>query len=220
MHRGVFAYADGDLSELFARRPEFVHVALGELRDYVLERETAARNTTDDPVTLFRYADALRQYGELGRAESLLRGLRESRRDFAPGRVNYALALALFEQERWEEGTEYYLDAITFMESPAIAHAMWEDIYLIANLDELQRFRQAESVDAYREFLRGFWKRRDINKTDVENERIAVHYERLRNAMSRTCRPAGVEGTTTPTWKGGSGSRLLTMRKPPSTTWG
>ena len=201
--------AENPLYEDALRRLLETHVGLGTLEEYVIEREEEALRATDDPVATFRYADALRQYGELGRAESLLRGLRENHRDFAPGRVNYALALTLYDQERWDEGTEYYLDAITFMEDPVTARAMWEDAYLIADLDELQRFRKAETVQDYRNFLRGFWKKRDITKTTVENERIGIHYKRLAVCW-RTYRLAGIRRT----WNDPDAEGRL--RKPPT----
>jgi tetratricopeptide (TPR) repeat protein len=160
-------------------RLQQVHVERGSLADYLAERAEAARRTPNDPMTTYRYAEALRQSGELGRAEALLRALRESRRDFAPDRVDYSLALVLFDQQRWEEGTEAYLEAVRNLRDEATARAMWEDAYLIANLDQARRFRAARTVEDYREFLLGFWKSRDPTKTTLDNERIGVHYERL-----------------------------------------
>ena len=164
------------------RRLQEVHVELGSFAYYLEERRTAAEADPGDPMATYRYAEALRQSGELGLAEVLLLKLRESRRDFLPGRVNFSLALVLFDREQYEEGTDYYLDAIAFMQNTVPARMMWEDAYLIAKLDEMRRFREAETVEDFRDFFRAFWKRRDPTKTTVDNERIGIHYERLRTA--------------------------------------
>ncbi len=163
-------------------RLQQVHVDRGTLGEYVTERERAAEADPSDEVKTYRYAEALRQNGELGRAEALLRALRENRRDFAPDRVHYSLAICLYDQERWDEGTEEYLQALRLLRDEATARAMWEDAYLIANLEEARRFRAARAVEEYRDFLLGFWKKRDPTKTTLDNERIGVHYQRLATA--------------------------------------
>jgi tetratricopeptide (TPR) repeat protein len=186
-----------------------IHVTRGTLDEYLLHREQVATASAGDPLATFRYAEAIRRYGEIPRAESLLRGLRENHRDFAPGRVLFQLALAYYDQELWEEGTEFYLDAITFMRDEATARMMWEDAHLIADLDELQRFRMAETVEDFRELLRGFWKKRDAIKTTVENERIGVHYERLAVCW-RSYQLAGIRRTWNDPDEDGR------LRKPPT----
>ncbi len=191
------------------RRLQEIHVELGILPRYLAARKEAAEADPGDPMATYRYAEALRQSGELGLAEALLRQLRESRRDFLPGRVNYSLALTLFDGERYEEGTEFYLDAIAFMQNPVPARMMWEDAYLIANLDEMRRFREAETVEDFRDLFRAFWKSRDPTKTTVENERIGVHYERLTIAW-REYQLAGVRAA----WNDPDHNKLL--RLPPT----
>ena len=170
------------LYEDVMRRLLAAYMEAGSLQDYVGNLEAAARATTDDPVLTFRYADALRLNGNSGRAEAMLRGLRERYRDFAPGWVNYTLALTLFEMGEAEDGSIRYLDAITFMKYPAVARAMWEDAIWIADLTQMARFRRAGTVEEYATFLRGFWKEKDPTKTTVDNEVIAIHYDRLRVA--------------------------------------
>lgn len=162
------------------KRLQDLHVKQGSLTSYLEELKTAAIADPNDPMATYRYAEVLRQSGDVGLAEALLLRLRESYRDFLPGRVNYSLALINFEREEYEYGTEYYLDAIAFMQNPVPAHMMWEDVYLIAKLTEMRRFREAETVEQYRDFFRSFWKRRDSTKTTVDNERIGIHYERLK----------------------------------------
>ncbi|MFO7769212.1 MAG: tetratricopeptide repeat protein [bacterium] len=164
------------------RRVQETHVELGTLPRYTARMEEAARGDTGDALATYRWAEALRQMGQTARAEALLKGLRESARDFLPGRVNYSIAMALFEEERWEEGTAYYLDAIRYMSDPTVAHTMWEDILFIAEPVELQRYRRARSVEEYRDLLTGFWKQRDPDRTDAANERVGVHYRRLKDA--------------------------------------
>ncbi len=159
-----------------------INIESRTLDTYLVELDELARTDPDDPVNLYRYADALRMNGDFGRAEAMLRLIGRRWRDFAPGWVSYSLALTLFELEEWGEGTAAYLDAITFMENPALARTMWEDIRYIANLYELARFRRASTVEEYREALRAFWKRRDPTKTSPDNERIGVHYQRLKVA--------------------------------------
>jgi len=158
------------------------HAASGSLPDYLEEVREAALNTTDDPVLLFRYADALRMSGNFGRAEAMLRSLRERYRDFAPGWVNFIHAVTLFEMGVVEDGTTRYLDALSFMTSTAVARAMWDDAIWIADLTEMTRFRRLESIEEYAAFLRGFWKKRDPTKTTVDNDVISIHYERLKDA--------------------------------------
>ena len=162
------------------KRLQELHVKQRTLSYYLEELKTAAMADPNDPMATYRYAEVLRQSGEIGLAEALLLRLRESYRDFLPGRVNFSLALISFEREENEDATGYYLDAITFMQNPIPARMMWEDVYLIAKLDEMRRFREAETVEDFRAFFHSFWKRRDSTKTTVENERIGVHYERLR----------------------------------------
>ncbi len=173
---------DDPLYEDVMRRLLGAHAEQGSLPDYVGVLEAAARATTSDPVLTFRYADALRLSGNTSRAEAMLRGLRERYRDFAPGWVDYTLALTLFEMGEVEDGTTRYLDAITFMKYPAVARAMWEDAIWAANLTQMARFRRVETVEDYANFLRGFWKEKDPTKTTVDNEVIAIHYDRLRVA--------------------------------------
>jgi len=158
------------------------HAAERSLPDYLEELRAAALNTTDDPVLIFRYADALRMSGNFGRAEAMLRSLRERYRDFAPGWVNFIHAVTLFEMEEVEDGTIRYLDAISFMTNTAVARAMWEDAIWIADLGEMTRIRRLETIEEYATFLRGFWKKRDPTKTTVDNDVIATHYERLKVA--------------------------------------
>lgn len=164
------------------RRLLEAHVNHGTLPAYIAELENSARSNLDDPVLTYRYAEALRQSGSLGRAEAMLRGLQRRFLDFSPGWVNYSLALTMFEQEQYEVGTDFYLDAVTFMNNPSVAGAMWEDCYMIANLVEMSRYRRAETVEDFRDFFRAFWKSRDPTKSTVDNERIGVHYERLQVA--------------------------------------
>ena len=38
--------------------------------------------------------------------------------------------------------------------------------------------------------MRGFWKKRDPTKTTLENERIAVHYERLADCWEHYVQPS------------------------------
>ena len=166
------------------RRIQETHVELGTLPEYAARMEETARSGSADPLKTYRWAEALRQLGETARAEALLKGLRESARDFLPGRVNYSIAMALFEEERWEEGSSYYLDAIRYMTDETVAHTMWEDIVFIARPVEMQRYRGARTVEEYRDLLTGFWKSRDPDRTDAENERIGVHYERLKDAWA------------------------------------
>ncbi len=158
------------------------HAEARSLPDYLEELRESALNTTDDPSLTFRYADALRMSGNFGRAEAMLRSLRERYRDFAPGWVNFIHAMTLFEMGEAEEGTIRYLDAISFMTDPAVARAMWEDAIWIADLTEMTRIRRLESIEDYATFLRGFWKKKDPTKTTVDNEVIAIHYERLKDA--------------------------------------
>lgn len=164
------------------RRVQETHVELGTLPEHAARMEEAARGDPGDPLKTYRWAESLRQMGETARAEALLKGLRESARDFLPGRVNYSIAMTLFEEERWEEGTQYYLDAVRYMSDATVAHTMWEDILFIAEPVEMQRYRAARSVEEYRDLLTGFWKRRDPDRTDVANERVGVHYQRLKDA--------------------------------------
>lgn len=179
------------LYEDVMRRLLEIHVERGTLTIYGEELEEAARTDPDNPVLLYRFAEVLRQSGDLGRAEALLRVLHERHRDFAPGWVNLSYALTLFELGRNEEGTRYYNDAVAFMKYPAVARTMWDDAVWIAKLDEFVRFNRAETIEEYRNILRAFWKSRDPTKTTADNERIGVHYERLRVAW-RDYRLAGV----------------------------
>ncbi len=197
------------LFEDVMRRLLDVCVESRTLNTYVLELEEQARIAPDEPALLFRFADALRQSGNLGRAEAMLRQIRRRWRDFAPDWVNYTLALTLFDMEEWEEGTIVYLEAITYLENEALARTMWEDMRYIADLAELTRFRRAEGIEAYRDLMRAFWKKRDPTKTTPDNERIAIHYERLRVAW-REYRMAGIRAA----WNDPDDDRLL--RKPPT----
>ncbi len=191
------------------KRLQELHVELGTLSTYLEELKAAAIADPNDPMATYRYAEALRQSGESGLAEALLLRLRESHRDFLPGRVNYSLALISFEREEYQDGTGYYLDAVAFMQNPVPARMMWEDVYLIARLDEMRRFREAETVEDFRDFFRSFWKRRDPTKTTVDNETIGVHYERLKICW-KEYRMTGVRAA----WNDPDTSKLL--RLPPT----
>jgi|GEM_PF-1712916 len=206
-YRGLIA-GDALYEDVMLRLLE-AHIEARTLDTYLIELDELARANPDDPAVLFRFAGALQQNGDFGRAEAMLRLIGRRWRDFAPGWVNYTLALTLFELEQWGEGTQAYLDAITFMENPAVARTMWDDARYIADLFELARFRRATTVEEYRAALRAFWKKRDPTKTSPDNERISVHYQRLKVAWE-SYRLAGMRTA----WNDPDTDRLL--RKPPT----
>ncbi|HEX7070527.1 MAG TPA: carboxypeptidase regulatory-like domain-containing protein [Rhodothermales bacterium] len=129
------------------------------------------------PYYRFLAAESRRLAGRLDEAKRLLADIPPTGPLRVP--VNLSRARIAFAGGDAEAGQRLVEQAIDGIETPLDAWFLMEDVKVILEPGELDRFVAATSAEGHRQFFRGFWTRRDPDRATPENERLAEHYARL-----------------------------------------
>jgi hypothetical protein len=176
------------LLALFAVTPSYLD-AWERFRDVYRNRDTwrraerALARHGEQPVALEHRAELLIALEQGARADSLLAIVTAQR---AAGVPTYLLrAEASFLAGHAGAGFAWHDSALAHADNDP-ADALWDEAWLIASPDEVERHESAPPEER-KVFYQRFWGQRDPNLLTPENERLAEHYAR-RAEVRRTYR--------------------------------
>ena len=148
-----------------------------ELRRFLPALQERQRALPESPAHLWALARGQHRLGEYGAARQALTEL-ERRWPEWGARASWLKAVIAGEREEAGEATEHFEAALVGLDDQT-AELIWRSSFLVASRAEANRWGDL-GEQARAEFLRGFWKRRDVFPLTPENERLAEHFQRLK----------------------------------------
>lgn len=166
-------------------KPEltFARLGLHRLAESLLhheETDAVRAFLAERKAPFFRYlaAESHRLAGRLDEADRALMAIPHDQQAMRTP-VLLARARIAFARNEREQGQRFVEEAIKDIESPLDAWFLLEDYKYVLEPGELKQFALAASSEAHSRYFRGFWTKRDPDRTTPLNERLAEHYERL-----------------------------------------
>ena len=188
------------LQEVLSRDSEYrdVHFQLGVIalndQDFELAESEFVEQYRRDPNHRENRLELGRVYYETERyqqAEEILLPVVGQFPNYVPAML--LLADVYLSVEDYSRANQLYLMSYRDFEDPEIAERLWKDVVDIATSSERTEY-QNSSIEQMRDLFRRFWKKRDPNPTDDDNERLVEHYRRLRYARQYYSSPVGPGG--------------------------
>ena len=170
-------------------RPELNHVHLGLFKIYQayshnLGNKKALRKLSEvhSIYADFARADVLRRMGRLDEAENILQE-QLSNQVITPSQpVLLALARTYYDRALPHEAQRYVQQAIDSIRTVSDALFVFEEIKYILTPEEYKASKMLNTPESYQDFFNTFWTKRDPIPADEVNQRMVVHYRRLKEA--------------------------------------
>lgn len=185
-YRGKYRAALVNARVQVLKRPDLIAPQVGFFRlgryliDH-LDREEALSwlRAQDWPEADYFIAELWRLQGQFAPADSLLHAMLQDSSGMSRSTIYLALSRNAYACGKTEQAQNYYWLAIDSVSTATDAGLIFEDLKYIVTNAELEQFRKLDSPQAWRNFFRAFWTKRDPTPAAPINARLAEHYRRL-----------------------------------------